>query len=409
MFLVNQGSQIKAFVDSVLDGVEQIAAGAGSAVSGLIEKALAQSLPMVIGFLASLLGLGGISEKIKEILQKVQEPVGKVIDSIIGTVVRIGKGLWNKFTGKDGDSEKSKAVKKKAEDMLTGPTAGQFDSKEDLDKVVGNVLTTLQPEGLKTLTTVPERKDPSRFNIVATASPAKKVGTGNVVGGGSPAEIAEAKKFLTGTTRFKVVSTGRIARVTEVTDATGWVILTYDNERTIGGTSQTMEGKPGFAVKVFLDNVRNGGPQLVDAGGGPGATTWTLNGKDLRPEYNAVRTVFYASPGGDFASALPAPSAPFTCPGWPKHKDPAKRVPHTAAPGEWSVDHRRSVAGDWNNSGRKADQAARNKFWTEASNLVGMCGSCNSSKGSADLLTGKRENYQKQVAIPGFKGPDGTE
>ena len=38
-------------------------------------------LPIIIGFLASLLGLGGIGEKIREIVETLQKPVNKAVDS----------------------------------------------------------------------------------------------------------------------------------------------------------------------------------------------------------------------------------------------------------------------------------------------------------------------------------------
>jgi len=406
MFFVNQASQIKEFVDAVLDGIDSIASGGGGAVSALIEGALAKALPMVIGFMASLLGLGGISEKIRGILQKVQEPVGKVIDKVIGTIVKIGKSLFRRLTGRGGDTARSEAVKRKAEEMLTGPTAARFENKEGLDRVVANVLTTLRPEGLRTLTAVPNREDPRQFDIIATASAAKKVGKAyTTVGVASPAEIAEARTHLG--KRFKVVSSGRVAQVTEIQEAHGFVILTYDNERGYGGRSQSSEGRPGFRVQEFLQNVRNGGPKLVDAGGTATQTVYTLNGIDLRSEYGAVRQIFYANPGGDYRSAIPGPGGPFTCPGWSRHSDATRRVPHPALQAEWSVDHRRAVANHWNNDGRKGSQATRNAFWISAANLVGLCDSCNSSKGSADYNTGARENYLLQVEIPNFTGPDG--
>ncbi|SEF22045.1 Novel toxin 21 [Amycolatopsis pretoriensis] len=99
MFFVEKASQIKEFVDSVLDSVESIARGGAGAVAGLIERTLGRALPMVLGFLASLLGLGGISEKIKSVLEKVQAPVGKVVDSVVGTVVKAGKKIWSKLKG----------------------------------------------------------------------------------------------------------------------------------------------------------------------------------------------------------------------------------------------------------------------------------------------------------------------
>ncbi len=50
-------------------------------------------LPLVLGFLASLLGLGGISEKIKSILETVQKPVMSVVDKLVGEAVKYGKKL----------------------------------------------------------------------------------------------------------------------------------------------------------------------------------------------------------------------------------------------------------------------------------------------------------------------------
>lgn len=406
MFFVNQAAQIKEFVDAVLDGIDSIASGGGGAVSALIEGALAKALPMVIGFMASLLGLGGISEKIRGILQKVQEPVGKVIDKVIGTIVKIGKSLFRRLTGRGGDTARSEAVKRKAEDMLTGPTAARFEDKAGLDRVVANVLTTLRPEGLRTLTAVPNRDDPSQFDIIATASAAKKVGHARTtVGLPTPAELAEAQTHMG--KRFKVVSAGRVALVTSIQADTGFVHLTFDNQRRAGGRSQSSEGHPGFRVQEFLANVRSGGPKLVDAGGTATQTVYTLNGLDLRMEYQAVRRIFYANPGGDYRSAIPRPSGAFTCPGWPNQRDPARRVPHPAANGEWSVDHRRSVANHWNIDGRQGGQSARNAFWISPANLVGLCASCNSSKGSADMTTFVREAFLRQVLIPNFTGPDG--
>ncbi|WP_243075120.1 hypothetical protein [Microbacterium sp. SS28] len=91
MFFVEKASQIKEFVDSILDSVESIAGGGVGAVAGYIEKTLGRMVPIIIGFMASLLGLGGISGKIKAILEKIQEPVGKAIDWVVGKAVTFGK------------------------------------------------------------------------------------------------------------------------------------------------------------------------------------------------------------------------------------------------------------------------------------------------------------------------------
>lgn len=77
MWFVDNASRLKEFVDSILDSVESIASGGVGAVAGYIEKTLAKAVPMVISGLASLLGLGGIADKIKSILETVQKRGGE--------------------------------------------------------------------------------------------------------------------------------------------------------------------------------------------------------------------------------------------------------------------------------------------------------------------------------------------
>ena len=66
----------------------QIASAANS-----IEKSLANMIPLLIGFLAQLLGLGGISKKIKETIEKIQSAVDKAIDKAIAKIVAVVKKL----------------------------------------------------------------------------------------------------------------------------------------------------------------------------------------------------------------------------------------------------------------------------------------------------------------------------
>ncbi len=171
MFFVEKASQIKEFVDSVLDSVESIARGGAGAVAGLIERTLAKALPMVLGFLASLLGLGGISEKIKSVLEKVQAPVGKVIDSVVGTVVKAGKKVWSKLKRKEDGSD----VKKKAKAALAGKLNKPLPDVGAVRTATGEVLSSLRPEGLKELQVKPHQDDETKLDIIAVASPPTKI------------------------------------------------------------------------------------------------------------------------------------------------------------------------------------------------------------------------------------------
>jgi hypothetical protein len=141
MFFVEKADQIKEFVDSVLDSVESIAGGGVGAVAGYIEKTLAKMLPVLIGFLASLLGLGGISGKIQKILATVQKPVMKVVDWVVGKAVAFGKKAWAGMKRLGGKLKaKGKALLGKAKKKLgikeKTPEQIEKEKKARLDKGV---------------------------------------------------------------------------------------------------------------------------------------------------------------------------------------------------------------------------------------------------------------------------------
>ncbi|WP_418959676.1 phage tail protein [Streptomyces tritici] len=158
MFFVNRAAQIKSFVDSVLDSVEGIANGGGGGVPAMIEGALSKAIPVVLDFLASLLGLGGISAKIKDILEKVQAPVMKAVDWVIDKIVNAGKKILA-------------ALKKKAE----GPDVRTMAEKEaDVAKAKEAAGKALKAEGAtpeKVRKALPDIKKTYRLtNIELTGS-----------------------------------------------------------------------------------------------------------------------------------------------------------------------------------------------------------------------------------------------
>lgn len=103
-FIVTQGAQIIDFVNAVLDAVIQIANGAQAGVPKLVEAALAASVPLLIGFLAALLGIGGLANKVRSVFQSVSRPVTRAIDKIVDFIAKKGKALWNKVKKKNDDA-----------------------------------------------------------------------------------------------------------------------------------------------------------------------------------------------------------------------------------------------------------------------------------------------------------------
>ncbi|MEH6628277.1 MAG: DUF4157 domain-containing protein [Motiliproteus sp.] len=99
MFLVERFQQIKAFVMSVYGAVTSIAAGVLGKAAAAVENAMVRSLPVVIGLLASLAGLGGIGKTVQDIIKKVSAPINKVIDKVVDKVVAFAQKLITKGKG----------------------------------------------------------------------------------------------------------------------------------------------------------------------------------------------------------------------------------------------------------------------------------------------------------------------
>jgi len=176
MFFVTRGSQIMALVNAVIDSVTAIARGAIGVAASAVENALAKALPVAISFLASLLGLGGISEKIKAIIAKIQAPINAAIDWVINKAVALVKAAGKLLGfGKEKDPEKDKADKEErvhkgiiaADKALT-----KFRGKKIGKVILGPILSGIKLlYGLTSLEVVP--KD-TTSEIVAVINPTEK-------------------------------------------------------------------------------------------------------------------------------------------------------------------------------------------------------------------------------------------
>jgi hypothetical protein len=121
MFVIERAAQIMTFVESVINSVHAIATGAIGGAIKAVESALANAIPIVIGFLARLIGLGGISQKIREFIMRVQAKVDAAIDKVLKKIVDTVKKLFGKLTGKDKKpDDRTEADKKKDLKLAAG-------------------------------------------------------------------------------------------------------------------------------------------------------------------------------------------------------------------------------------------------------------------------------------------------
>jgi hypothetical protein len=99
-FFIKRFKQIMGLANSVLNSIGNIAKGKIIAAANYVEQTMRRTIPFVISFLASLIGLGGISEKIKEIIIKIQKRVDKALDKILNLLEKKARKIFTKVKGK---------------------------------------------------------------------------------------------------------------------------------------------------------------------------------------------------------------------------------------------------------------------------------------------------------------------
>jgi hypothetical protein len=127
-FFIERAQQIGAFASAVFDSVGAIASGALGDAKNAVENALARSVPVVLGFLARLIGLGDIAAPVRNIMTTVRGAIDKAIDKALGFLIKLAAPMINAAKklyakGKSvatGAIDKAKAGAKGLKDKLTG-------------------------------------------------------------------------------------------------------------------------------------------------------------------------------------------------------------------------------------------------------------------------------------------------
>ncbi|MFJ5787730.1 hypothetical protein [Streptomyces hydrogenans] len=179
-FVVNQGAQIADFVNAVLDAVIEIANGGAAGVPKMVETALAASIPLLIGFLASLLGIGNLANKVKSVFQAVSKPVNRAIDKIVDFIAKKGKALWQKLKKKSDGKPRGNESKPTPEQKARTLTAASAEAHRRLVEgatpaqmhgILQQVHRKYASRGLTSLRM--ESIGEHRFRVVAKGSPEK--------------------------------------------------------------------------------------------------------------------------------------------------------------------------------------------------------------------------------------------
>ncbi|GAA5084386.1 hypothetical protein GCM10023210_04150 [Chryseobacterium ginsengisoli] len=138
-FFVQKAAQIMELVRAFTEGIKAIASGNVSAVAKAVENALGRSIPVLIGFLASLANLGGLADKVIGVIQKIRLRIKNAIVKFWNFIKGKAKGLL----GKIGFGDKKEKKEKKGEDLRTTE-----EKKRDLEEGVKEGTLLLKDESL---------------------------------------------------------------------------------------------------------------------------------------------------------------------------------------------------------------------------------------------------------------------
>jgi hypothetical protein len=93
MFFIERRQEIAALSEAVFASIGNIAAGNVAGAANSVEQAMGRSLSVMISFLARLIGLGGISKQIKNVIKRIQAPIDGAINKLANFIVEKAKGL----------------------------------------------------------------------------------------------------------------------------------------------------------------------------------------------------------------------------------------------------------------------------------------------------------------------------
>lgn len=357
MFFIERGSQIMSLVNSIIDSISSIASGSIGAAANFIEQSLAKAIPVAISFLSSLLGLGDISGKVKEIITSVRSFVDKAIDSVLNSKpVQMVAGFIKKAIGKVKGFVKGGVEKVKGK--LTGKGKEEKEKKSD-DPVQDQKIKT----GLSAL----------------HAEEAQLAGDGGI-------SKEDAEKIAQDTKQKHPV----FGSIQVIEGSSHW-----DYDYTIVQMKKNKEGgKQAKKGNYEYVNLENGKYILKPEYQNNEFTRGKCYGKSYRTavydwKEKEVQKMSEAAEKKGFN-----PKYRYLYNGEPYYKFSKKTRP--------TIEHKNKVVDNWNSYGRKKDQNYRKDFFNDISHMEIMPASVNSSEGAA----GDVGNYSYEVEKT-FTGPSG--
>jgi hypothetical protein len=177
-FFIERAQQIAAVATSLFDSVGRIAAGDVAGAAAYVEQTMGKTVPVIISFLASLIGLGGIGNTIRGIIAKIQAPINKALDKAVGfittkakSIVAKVKGLFNKGEKPGAEGKQTDEVREKARADLASQLPDIVESSASVQPILSATMNKYRAQGLQSIEVTEDKKNaPGEFAVIARAT-----------------------------------------------------------------------------------------------------------------------------------------------------------------------------------------------------------------------------------------------
>ncbi len=107
---IERFKQIVDVCESIFSSVGAIVKGQVQNAANFIEQTIGRTIPLIISFLAALIPISGITDKIRKVIKRLQAPVKRAMDKLIGFLVKKAKKLFSRLIGKVNGKRKLPSV-----------------------------------------------------------------------------------------------------------------------------------------------------------------------------------------------------------------------------------------------------------------------------------------------------------
>ena len=168
-FFIQKIKDIGAVVASFIDSIAAIAAGQVAGAAKKVEATMANTLTIIIAFLAKFAGLGNVPDKLVGIIKRIRQPIDKGLDKIVAWL----GSVLDKLLGKNKNDARTPQEKERDVELAKGESEALI-SKENID--LDQVKAGLAPIKKKYLLTKieAEQQGKSDFHINVEINPKRK-------------------------------------------------------------------------------------------------------------------------------------------------------------------------------------------------------------------------------------------